>query len=304
MVADVPVRREFDRQERPFYELSMRTIVMPIDAGYAREIARGLRDVYAALRAHFGYAPEWWPGTPWEIMLTAVLVQQCEWTTAFKAVERLRESGLLHVPELAAGDPATVQEAIHPVSFAPTKSSRLVELARGIQMRGFERIEDYLESDSTKMLRRDLLSFRGIGDETADCILLYAGQRHRCFVVDAYTRRIFERLELVPNVEGDFWNRSYGVLREFFQTHLLADVSLYDGFEFNSEVDRDVALLRDYHAQLVELGRHHCLKTRARCDSRGRNGWRESLFCRRHCSENGCTGCPLSGSCARSPVPN
>src|SRR5207248_3486448 len=133
----------------------------------------------------FGYAPKWWPGSPLEIALTAILVQQCDWSAAWKGVRRLGQQGLLDLRSLAAADPAFVQPCIREVAFAPTKSKRLVRFAQAMVERNHETIEAYLSpSRDAPSLRADLLSLEGIGEETADCILLYASD-HAVFVVDA-----------------------------------------------------------------------------------------------------------------------
>jgi endonuclease-3 related protein len=256
-----------------------------------------LRDVYARLRGHFGYAPQWWPGTPLEIVLTAILVQQCDWGAAWKAVGRLREGGLLSLSRLAAAHPDGVRACIRGVAFAPTKATRLIELAAALSERGYSEVEAYLStSRDTAALRAELLSLPGIGEQTADCLLLFAGG-HACFVVDAYTRRAFRRLGVLPGCGEAFWAQPYGRLKTFLETHVLADLSLYDTFTFALGVRREVALLRDFHAQLVELGKHHCLKTAPRCHTSGRAGWVGYVLCETHCQRAGCNRCPLSGVC-------
>ncbi len=265
---------------------------------YFPEVAKELHELYTTLREHFGYAKQWWPGTSWETTLTALLVQQCNWTTAYQALGRLQKNGLLGLPELSAAASEKVRHIIHPVSFAPTKALRLIGLAQSILDRRFSEIEPYLHSADTAALRHDLLSFPGIGEETADCILLYAGDQHPCFIVDSYARRTFQRVRLFCFLDDRFWDRPYAFLRQFFQTHLLSSLSLYDDFSFDPGVSREIALLRDFHAQIVELGRHHCLKSRPRCQACGNSGRRDDLFYQNHCTENGCTGCPLVDLCA------
>lgn len=264
-----------------------------------RPISRTLRDIYAHLRSHFGYAPQWWPGSPLEITLTSILVQQCDWSMAWKAIERLRQKELLSLARLAAQDPEVILPYLSSVRFARQKARRLVQLARALCTQGYQDIDTYLApSRDTTELRQELLHMDGIGKETADCILLFAG-KHPCFVVDAYTRRIFQRLAFFPNLDEAYWSQPYDGLQHFFETHLLADLSLYDAFDFAPGVPRPVALFRDYHAQLVELGKHHCRKSKPRCHTIGANGWREYFFCTNHCREEECDCCPLVRRCAR-----
>jgi endonuclease-3 related protein len=257
-----------------------------------------LCDVYSRLRQHFGYAPKWWPGPPKEILVTALLVQQCSWSAARAAVLQLRAQGLLSLARLAAAEPDEVQQSIRGVTFAPTKSQRLIRLAQAVRERGFQRIEEYLApARDTAELRRDLLSLDGIGEETADSILLFASH-HATFVIDAYTRRALRRLGLFPDLGEAFWDQPYGQLQQFFERHLRADLSLYDRFALAAGVPREVALFRDWHAQLVELGKHHCLKRSPRCHAAGEEGWKGYRLCEKHCRPGRCTQCPLASLCA------
>jgi endonuclease-3 related protein len=206
-------------------------------------------------------------------------------------------AGIDDISSLARARLTEVQHCIRSIAFAPTKSGRLIAFARHLRARGFENIEAFLSSAETIVLRNDLLSLPGIGHETADAILLFAGDRHPTFVIDAYTRRIFTRTRLRANLDEAFWMRPAPVLRSFLQQHLLASRDQYDGFDWDEGVPRDVALMRDYHAQLVELGRHHCLKSKPRCHVTGKHGWAGYDFCREHCTSEKCTACPLSGMC-------
>src|SRR4051812_11299546 len=198
----------------------------------AGAVSRKLCEVYGLLRGHFGYAHPWWPGSPLEVTLSALLVQQCDWSAAWAAVGRLRGAGLLSLPSLAACGPEVVEPLLRGVAFAPTKARRLVRLARSLFDRGFDWVEAYLAPGRSRAsLRADLLSLEGVGDETADCILCFAAGRP-CFVVDAYLRRAFHRLAAFPGLGDAFWAQPYGRLQAFFERHLLADLPLYDRFTF------------------------------------------------------------------------
>ncbi len=265
---------------------------------FHRETAIRLAEIYRRLRSHFGYTHPWWPGSPFQITLTAVLVQQCDWGVAWEAVLRLETAGVKTVIDLADRRPEQIHEAIRSVTFAPTKSKRLVGIADWVRGAGFETFEAFLSTDrDTFTVRGQVLARRGIGPETADCLLGFASE-HPVFVVDAYTRRIFERLNIVPNVSSDFWQKGrYADIQEFFETHILGDLTLYDEFDFPPELPRGVAILRDYHALLVELGKHHCLKTGPHCYQTGKPGWQNYAYCLDHCLAELCTTCPLSRLC-------
>ena len=91
--------------------------------------AMTLFEVYARLRGHFGYQHPWWPGSPLEITLTALLVQQCDWSAAWAGVRRLRQKRFLSLPALAASTPEAVYACI-PVSARRTAGMGNVRLVR------------------------------------------------------------------------------------------------------------------------------------------------------------------------------
>lgn len=269
--------------------------------------ARALQRFYAAAREHFGYTSVWWPGTPIELTVTALLVQQCNWSVAWQAAIRLRDVGLLDLARLARAEASEVLDLIRPVTFAAQKSARLVKIAARLRSEGCETIEDLLQQEPTDRVRRQLIALPGIGQETADSVLLFASDRHETFVVDEYARRLFERLRLFPDREAGFWRRPYEDLRQFFLEQITDFMPLYDPLPLPSTAPRSVALLRDFHAQIVELGRHHCRKTNPRCFQRGWPGWTDQaghfVFCESHCANNGCDGCPLGELCCAAASP-
>jgi endonuclease-3 related protein len=264
--------------------------------------AARLQQFYSAARAHFGYTSVWWPGTPSELTATAILVQQCNWSVAWQAAIQLRDAGLLNLAHLAQADAKNVQDLIRPVTFAAQKSARLVRIASQLRDQGCQTIEDLLQQGPTDRVRPLLLALPGIGPETADSILLFASDRHETFVVDEYARRLFERLQLFPEPDVGFWGRPYNDLRRFFLDHITGFLPAYEHLPLPSAAPRTVALLRDFHAQIVELGRHHCRKTNPRCAQRGWPGWTDKaghfVFCESHCANNGCGRCPLFEFCA------
>jgi endonuclease-3 related protein len=171
-------------------------------------------------------------------------------------------------------------------------------IAETILSRGYDSFVEFLAPErDTKSLRLELLSLPGIGQETADCWLNFAST-HPAFVVDAYTRRIFERINPAPHLPAEFWTRgTYRQLQEFFEIHLLTDLSYYAEFAFPADLPRSVALLRDYHALIVELGKHHCLKSNPRCRQTGKPGWPDYVHCLSHCLPETCHACPLANVC-------
>ncbi len=258
-----------------------------------------LHKIYGRLRAHFGYTPAWWPGDPTEIVFSAILVQQCGWTHAWRAVRRLREEGLLVPDRLARQAPEAVEKLIRPVAFSPTKSRRIIDLAAYLaDVRG-ESVEQWLDPRRpTDEVRRELISLSGIGKETADSILLYASNHPR-FVVDTYTCRVFGRLNVLQRVSSEGWaTRNYDPLQALFEQTLTESLSLYRSWTFDRTIPLLVAVYRDVHAQIVEMATHHCLVHRPRCTEQGARGWDDYPFCRTHCLEGRCDACPLFGMCA------
>ncbi|MFH1007334.1 MAG: hypothetical protein V1800_07520 [Candidatus Latescibacterota bacterium] len=255
--------------------------------------------IYGRLRAHFGYAPAWWPGDPTEIVFSALLVQQCGWTQTWRAVQRLRKEGLLVPERLARQNPEAAEKLIHPVAFAPTKARRIIALAKYLTDVRCQTVADWLDPlRPTDEVRRELLSVSGIGKETADSILLYASTHCR-FVVDAYTCRVFGRLNVFGEVPTDGWTtRNYDLIQEHFQQALGESQSLYGSWTFDPAIPHLTALYRDVHAQIVELAKHHCMGRNPRCGKQGARGWDEYPFCKTHCTEGDCAACPLQDMCA------
>ena len=141
------------------------------------------------------YGPQgWWPGDddPLSVIAGAILVQRAAWTNAKRALDALRESGLLSVAALDAATQGTIAGAVRPAVFYNAKAVKLKAFARHVAETHAGDLGRLL-SVSTDALRKELLSIHGIGPETADVILLYAAGRPS-FVIDAYTRRLLARL--------------------------------------------------------------------------------------------------------------
>jgi len=190
------------------------------------------REVYRRLYDCFG-AQGWWPGEgPFEVMVGAVLTQNTAWRNAERALGRLRRAGLLEPRAIAEADSARVAAAIRPSGCFNVKTRRLQALSRAYLSWGGRQ---GMATMGTGDLRRALLRVHGIGRETADDILVYAFDRP-VFVVDAYSRRIFERLGLLEGGER------YEKVRR----------------DIESVLDPDPALFNEYHALIVQLGKTVC----------------------------------------------
>ncbi|WP_373024612.1 endonuclease III domain-containing protein [Thioalkalivibrio sp.] len=197
-------------------------------------------DLLDALRAEYGDL-QWWPAdTAFEVMVGAVLTQNTSWSNVEKALANLRAIDALSPEGLMRLDPEALAEHIRPSGYFNVKADRLRHLLAFLdQAGGIER----LAAMETDALRRALLGVKGVGPETADDIVLYAFDRP-VFVVDAYTRRLFERLDLAHA------RASYDALRQHVE----------------AELGPDVAALNDLHALIVEHGKERC-RPRPRCDT-------------------------------------
>lgn len=198
---------------------------------------------YRTLHAHYG-PQHWWPGeTPFEVMVGAVLTQNTAWTNVEKAIANLKRARALSCGAILKLNGGELAELIRPAGYFNVKAKRLRHLCEFLEAQGVARHPEKLR-DKAELpeLRHCLLAVHGVGEETADSILLYALDLPS-FVVDAYTRRIFGRLGLL---EGD---ESYGEIQTAFEAHL----------------PRDVALYNEYHALIVQLGKSTC-RPKPRCD--------------------------------------
>ena len=202
-----------------------------------------LRSVYGCLDAHFGDL-HWWPGdSPIEIIVGAILTQSTSWHNVEKAIEALKDRELLSVSRIIEANDKVLAEVIRPSGYYNVKAIRLKNFCHFVQENYGGSLENMV-ADELRHLRDCLLLVRGIGEETADSILLYAGGKP-VFVIDAYARRILGR----HGFETE--KASYGDLQAFFMAHLPPDAALFN----------------QYHALLVETGKQFCLKKQPQCEA-------------------------------------
>lgn len=184
----------------------------------------------------------WWPAeSRLEIIIGAVLTQGVAWRNVEKAVNNLKASGNLDFQTLLEMDESLLSGLIHSAGYYRQKTRKLKTLLSWVQSQYDGDLNRMLNSPSIE-LRQELIKLWGIGPETADSILLYAGG-HPIFVIDGYTQRIMARLGLVD----EKW--SYQNLQNYFHQALPPQTELYN----------------EYHALLVKLGAEYCKKQRPRC---------------------------------------
>jgi len=201
-----------------------------------------LMQIYQTLLDHFG-PRGWWPGdSRLEIILGAILTQAVAWKNVKKAIDNLKENELIDIVCLEEIEETGLAELLKPALYHRQKAKKLKATVNFIT-REYNQDLDLMFDNSLVELRPKLLSVWGIGPETADSILLYAGNK-RIFVVDAYTCRIFSRLGMVPE------NVTYHEMQEFMQKYVEPEIDIYN----------------EYHALLVALGANYCKKSKPICN--------------------------------------
>ncbi len=199
------------------------------------------KEIYITLLNHYG-PQNWWPAeTSLEMVVGAILTQNTNWKNASKAIDCLKQANLLSFEALSSLTVEELASCIRSAGYYNLKAQRLKNLVRMLQ-------EEYggdlilLGSEDWQQSRQKLLSVKGIGEETADSILLYAcGQP--VFVVDTYTHRVFSRHNLLAE------ECSYGDIQERFMDSLPADAVLFN----------------EYHALIVRVAKDYCKKNTPNC---------------------------------------
>ena len=152
---------------------------------------------YRALFATWG-RQHWWPGqSRFEVIVGAYLTQNTSWSNVEKAICSLRGAGVLSLDGIRKTPRARLEKLIRPAGYFRQKAQRLKTFVRFIDER-YAGSLTRMFAQPTAQLREELLALNGIGPETADSILLYAGN-HPVFVVDTYTRRILERHGIISS---------------------------------------------------------------------------------------------------------
>ena len=202
---------------------------------------RDLPRFYRVLSKHFG-PQHWWPGeTAFEIVVGAILTQNTAWTNVEKAIANLKRAGALSARAMGALAEPELGALIRPSGYYNQKARKLKAFLAYLQQRHGGSLGEMFRLP-TGRLREELLAIPGIGEETADSILLYGG-RHPIFVVDAYTRRILERHGMIPT------SASYQQIQEVFHQQVTPSAPVYN----------------EFHALLVQTGKQHCWKSEPRC---------------------------------------
>ena len=191
------------------------------------------------------YGPQhWWPGrSRFEVIVGAILTQNTSWTNVARAIANLRREKLLDLPAIQRVPAPRLARLIRSSGYFRQKTRKLKAFASFVDQHYAGSLTRMFRTPTPK-LRAELLVVHGIGPETADSILLYAG-RHPVFVIDAYTRRLLERHGLASP------QNSYEQLRALFEQSLPASHQLFN----------------EFHALIVHIGKTFCRKSAPLCHS-------------------------------------
>jgi len=238
-----------------------------------------IRDYYQTLFSAWG-RQHWWPAqSRFEVIAGAYLTQNTAWTNVEKALANLRQARLLTLDGIRRTPRSRLEQLIRPSGYFRQKAQRLKTFVGFLDARYGGSLRRMF-AQPTAELREELLALNGVGPETADSILLYAGN-HPVFVVDAYTRRIFERHRMVSN------DASYDEMRLLFE-HALSGTGppkqSLDGAPAAAKIEGPlgschppsrvsrsertplVQILNEMHGLIVGVGKTYCLKSQPRCE--------------------------------------
>ena len=184
----------------------------------------------------------WWPAkTPFEVIVGAILTQNTSWANVERAIANLRSAQMLTPSAISVARMAKLAILVRPSGYFRQKAKKLKAFVRFLQREYSGSLKRMFDTP-TGTLREKLLSVHGIGPETADSILLYAGNQP-VFVVDAYTHRIFGRHAIT---DGE---PKYETVRALVEAALPHDSQLFN----------------EFHALIVNTGKNWCRKNEPRC---------------------------------------
>jgi len=267
----------------------------------ALQPARAMSETkYDAIRAYYHTLfsawgrQHWWPAqSRFEVIVGAYLTQNTAWTNVEKALGNLRKARRLTVSGIRRTPQPKLEQLIRPAGYFRQKAQRLKTFVSFLD-EGYGGSLARMFARPTAELRDELLALNGVGPETADSILLYAGN-HPVFVVDAYTRRVLERHEIVSA------HASYDEIRELLEQALGGappptgpPKQSLDGEPFNHRGHREaqgkptavgppgschrpsrvstaertarVQVFNEMHGLIVGVGKNYCLKSQPRCE--------------------------------------
>lgn len=199
-------------------------------------------EIYKSLYTYFG-PQNWWPAdTPFEVCVGAILTQNANWKNVKRAIENLKKENLLDPFKIYKLSLEKLTQLIKPTGFYNVKAKRLKNFVKFL-VEKYQGELDALFSKGLYEARKELFSIKGLGKETVDSILLYAGN-FPIFIVDAYTYRILNRHLLIPE------ETTYDEIQALFMENLPHDPKLFN----------------EFHALLVACGKNFCKKKEPLCN--------------------------------------
>ena len=209
--------------------------------------------IYLTLYKAFG-PQHWWPAeSPFEVIMGAILTQNTAWVNVEKALANLKEAKIFDPQSLYQTDLETLSRLIRPAGYFNQKARKINNFLHFF-FSAYEGELSRMWQESLESLREKLLKVPGIGEETADSILLYAGSKP-IFVIDTYTMRVVKRHQLVEEKDN------YGEVQRLFMKNLPRNTEIYN----------------EYHALLVHLGKEFCGKRKPLCQQCPLRGYLDSL---------------------------
>lgn len=236
--------------------------------------AQTVRAIYRKLSRAWG-PQHWWPAdTPFEVIAGAILTQNTAWTNVERALSNLRQAGVLSAEGIRGLALERLQSLVRPSGYFRRKAQRLKDFIAFLDAQ-YGGSLDAMFVTPTPQLRQELLAQKGIGPETADSILLYAGH-HPTFVVDAYTRRVLERHDAASS------DAEYDEIRTLVEDALQCENPLSDVTQELLDQQRPKAhppsamsaarrpplaqVYNEMHGLFVLLGKHYCHKQQPNCE--------------------------------------
>jgi endonuclease-3 related protein len=252
----------------------------------ARSPEHELQAYYATLFQAWGQQ-HWWPArSRFEVIVGAYLTQNTAWTNVEQALRGLRAAAALHVKGMRAISVPELESAIRPAGYFRQKARSLKNFLAFLD-EAYDGSLDHMFAQPTAKLRQELLALNGVGPETADSILLYAGQ-HPVFVVDAYTRRILDRHGILPT------NAPYEEIRKLFERALAGAETVKPSRALTTEAGGPpptsgaprpsrgashppsamslakrsplAQVYNEMHGLIVGVGKRYCAKAQPKCD--------------------------------------
>jgi endonuclease III related protein len=226
---------------------------------------------YTSLLSRYG-PQNWWPGeSRFEVIIGAYLTQNTNWSNVEKAIANLRSVSVLSLNAMRQLPLAELETLVRPSGYFRQKARNLkafISFLDGQYAGSLNR----MFAEPTEKLRAELLALNGVGPETADSILLYAGN-HPVFVVDAYTRRIFERHGIIHAKTSYEEIRSLveqtirNAPRESFAIKAIGTEPRHPASRMSNSLRSELAQhYNEFHALIVRLGNQHC-RSKANCES-------------------------------------